>query len=172
MRRGRWQCWCTEIHKEFRHRHVIIYVFTSMNASLQCMCVARTLGLHIKGIEENSRAKRESLFQEDECIVQINDAPLQDKTFTQWVCCVSCFAYITNDMIRNKCIFTTCVYNNLLRYLCAYFTLKYGKFCPISAITLLFMFYSLFMWHLCMRKAYLIHMQYKQTTLPMVIKNI
>ncbi|CAG5932750.1 unnamed protein product [Menidia menidia] len=43
----------------------------------------RTLGLHIKGIEENSRSKRENLFKEDECIVQINDTPLQDKTFSQ-----------------------------------------------------------------------------------------
>ncbi|XP_065807874.1 par-3 family cell polarity regulator beta a isoform X1 [Labrus bergylta] len=43
----------------------------------------RTLGLHIKGIEENSRAKKEDLFKEDECIVQINDTPLQDKTFAQ-----------------------------------------------------------------------------------------
>ncbi|KAM4710757.1 par-3 family cell polarity regulator beta a isoform 2-T2 [Anableps anableps] len=43
----------------------------------------RPLGLHIKGIEENSRSKRDNLFKEDECIVQINDTPLQDKTFTQ-----------------------------------------------------------------------------------------
>ncbi|XP_030266169.1 par-3 family cell polarity regulator beta a isoform X1 [Sparus aurata] len=43
----------------------------------------RTLGLHIKGIEESSRAKRENLFEQDECIVQINDTPLQDKTFAQ-----------------------------------------------------------------------------------------
>ncbi|XP_026157654.1 par-3 family cell polarity regulator beta a isoform X2 [Mastacembelus armatus] len=41
----------------------------------------RTLGLHIKGIEENSRSK--SLFEEDECIVQINNTPLHDKTFSQ-----------------------------------------------------------------------------------------
>lgn len=47
------------------------------------VCVARTLGLHIKGIEEDSLAKKENLFQEDECIVQINDIPLQDKTFSQ-----------------------------------------------------------------------------------------
>lgn len=47
------------------------------------MCVLRTLGLHIKGIEENSRSKKENIFQEDECIVQINDTPLQDKTFAQ-----------------------------------------------------------------------------------------
>ncbi|XP_029305178.1 par-3 family cell polarity regulator beta a isoform X1 [Cottoperca gobio] len=43
----------------------------------------RTLGLHIKGIEENSRSKKENLFQPDESIVQINDTPLQDKTFAQ-----------------------------------------------------------------------------------------
>ncbi|XP_044043724.1 par-3 family cell polarity regulator beta a isoform X3 [Siniperca chuatsi] len=43
----------------------------------------RTLGLHIKGIEENSHAKRENIFQEDESIVQINGTPLQDKTFAQ-----------------------------------------------------------------------------------------
>uniref|UniRef100_H3C3X1 PDZ domain-containing protein n=1 Tax=Tetraodon nigroviridis TaxID=99883 RepID=H3C3X1_TETNG len=42
-----------------------------------------TLGLHIKGIEEDSLAKKENLFQEDECIVQINNVPLQDKTFAQ-----------------------------------------------------------------------------------------
>ncbi|XP_069376711.1 par-3 family cell polarity regulator beta a isoform X2 [Paralichthys olivaceus] len=42
----------------------------------------RTLGLHIKGIEEKSRSKRENIFQDDECIVQINDTPLEDKTFT------------------------------------------------------------------------------------------
>ncbi|XP_016533632.1 par-3 family cell polarity regulator beta a isoform X3 [Poecilia formosa] len=43
----------------------------------------RPLGLHIKGIEENSRSKRDNLFKEDECIVHINDTPLQDKTFAQ-----------------------------------------------------------------------------------------
>ncbi|XP_044201364.1 par-3 family cell polarity regulator beta a isoform X3 [Thunnus albacares] len=43
----------------------------------------RMLGLLIKDIEENSRSKRENLFQQDECIVQINDTPLQDKTFAQ-----------------------------------------------------------------------------------------
>ncbi|XP_008280131.1 partitioning defective 3 homolog B-like [Stegastes partitus] len=43
----------------------------------------RTLGLHIKGIEENSRSRKENIFKEDECIVQINDTPLQDKTFAQ-----------------------------------------------------------------------------------------
>eukprot|EP00063_Salmo_salar_P031937 XP_014006772.1 PREDICTED: partitioning defective 3 homolog B isoform X1 [Salmo salar] len=43
----------------------------------------RTLGLHIKGIEANSRSKREGIFREDECIVQINGTELMDKTFAQ-----------------------------------------------------------------------------------------
>uniref|UniRef100_W5L7A1 PDZ domain-containing protein n=1 Tax=Astyanax mexicanus TaxID=7994 RepID=W5L7A1_ASTMX len=43
----------------------------------------RTLGLHVKGIEDNSRSKREGIFQEDECIVQINDTELIDKSFAQ-----------------------------------------------------------------------------------------
>ncbi|CAK6962492.1 par-3 family cell polarity regulator beta a [Scomber scombrus] len=43
----------------------------------------RMLGLLIKGIEENSRSKRENLFQQDECIVKINDTTLLDKTFAQ-----------------------------------------------------------------------------------------
>ncbi|KAM6893471.1 par-3 family cell polarity regulator beta a [Xenentodon cancila] len=43
----------------------------------------RTLGLHIKGIEENSICKKENLFREEECIVHINDTPLHDKTFVQ-----------------------------------------------------------------------------------------
>lgn len=50
-----------------------------------CVCVCcRILGLHIKGIEENSRTRREGIFQEDECIVQINDTELIDKSFTQY----------------------------------------------------------------------------------------
>ncbi|XP_051558117.1 par-3 family cell polarity regulator beta a isoform X1 [Myxocyprinus asiaticus] len=43
----------------------------------------RTLGLHIRSIEENSRSEREGIFQEDECIVQINDTELIDKSFTE-----------------------------------------------------------------------------------------
>ncbi|XP_055019665.1 partitioning defective 3 homolog B-like [Boleophthalmus pectinirostris] len=43
----------------------------------------RTLGLHIRGIEAASRSKKENLFEEDECIVQINDTSLLDKTFAQ-----------------------------------------------------------------------------------------
>ncbi|XP_054578973.1 partitioning defective 3 homolog B isoform X4 [Eptesicus fuscus] len=43
----------------------------------------RILGLFIRGIEENSRSKREGLFQENECIVKINQVDLADKTFVQ-----------------------------------------------------------------------------------------
>lgn len=45
----------------------------------------RALGLHIRGVEENSRSKREGIFQDDECIVKINDTELMDKSFSQWV---------------------------------------------------------------------------------------
>ncbi|XP_005998451.1 partitioning defective 3 homolog B isoform X2 [Latimeria chalumnae] len=41
----------------------------------------RTLGLFIRGIEENSRSKKEGLFQENESIVKINDIDLTDKSF-------------------------------------------------------------------------------------------
>ncbi|CAL8390071.1 unnamed protein product [Boreogadus saida] len=54
--------------------HVVPY-----NSSLS----GRSLGLHIKGIEPNSRSRRDGIFQEDECIVQINDTPLLDKTFAE-----------------------------------------------------------------------------------------
>uniref|UniRef100_K9IP03 Partitioning defective 3 homolog B n=1 Tax=Desmodus rotundus TaxID=9430 RepID=K9IP03_DESRO len=43
----------------------------------------RILGLFIRGIEENSRSKREGLFHENECIVKINSVDLVDKTFVQ-----------------------------------------------------------------------------------------
>uniref|UniRef100_A0A8C9S5Y9 Par-3 family cell polarity regulator beta b n=1 Tax=Scleropages formosus TaxID=113540 RepID=A0A8C9S5Y9_SCLFO len=43
----------------------------------------RSLGLYIRGVEENSRSKREGIFQEDECIVKINDTELMDKSFPQ-----------------------------------------------------------------------------------------
>lgn len=43
----------------------------------------RALGLHIRGVEENSRSRREGIFQDDECIVKINDAELLDKSFSQ-----------------------------------------------------------------------------------------
>ncbi|XP_059409528.1 par-3 family cell polarity regulator beta a isoform X2 [Carassius carassius] len=43
----------------------------------------RTLGLNIRVIEKNSRSEREGIFEEDECIVQINDTELIDKSFTQ-----------------------------------------------------------------------------------------
>ncbi|KAL1770960.1 partitioning defective 3-like B isoform X1 [Sigmodon hispidus] len=43
----------------------------------------RILGLFIRDIEENSRCKQEGLFQENECIVKINNVELLDKTFAQ-----------------------------------------------------------------------------------------
>ncbi|KAG7463990.1 hypothetical protein MATL_G00182470 [Megalops atlanticus] len=43
----------------------------------------RALGLHIRGVEQNSRSKREGIFQDDECIVKINDTELIDKSFAQ-----------------------------------------------------------------------------------------
>ncbi|XP_051786410.1 par-3 family cell polarity regulator beta a [Erpetoichthys calabaricus] len=43
----------------------------------------RMLGLFIRGVEEKSRSRREGLFQENECIVKINDIELKDKLFTQ-----------------------------------------------------------------------------------------
>ncbi|NWX58772.1 PAR3L protein, partial [Promerops cafer] len=43
----------------------------------------RMLGLFIRGIEENSRSRRDDLFHENECIVKINHVDLTDKTFAQ-----------------------------------------------------------------------------------------
>ncbi|XP_072476198.1 partitioning defective 3 homolog B isoform X3 [Notamacropus eugenii] len=43
----------------------------------------RILGLFIRGIEENSRSKRDGLFHENECIIKINNVDLIDKTFAQ-----------------------------------------------------------------------------------------
>lgn len=43
------------------------------------------LGLFIRGIEENSRSRRDGLFHENECIVKINHVDLVDRTFAQWV---------------------------------------------------------------------------------------
>ncbi|XP_065817950.1 partitioning defective 3 homolog B isoform X1 [Labrus bergylta] len=43
----------------------------------------RSLGLYIRGVEEESRSRKEGLFQEEECIVRINNTDLMDKTFSQ-----------------------------------------------------------------------------------------
>uniref|UniRef100_A0A4W5JQJ1 PDZ domain-containing protein n=1 Tax=Hucho hucho TaxID=62062 RepID=A0A4W5JQJ1_9TELE len=71
--------------------HSLSDTFSPHTLKTVCVCVfklysssiLRTLGLHIKGIEANSRSKREGIFQEDECIVQINGTELMDKTFAQ-----------------------------------------------------------------------------------------
>ena len=44
---------------------------------------SRSLGLYIRGVEEESRSRREGLFHEEECIVKINHTHLMDKTFSQ-----------------------------------------------------------------------------------------
>ncbi|XP_026151014.1 partitioning defective 3 homolog B-like isoform X3 [Mastacembelus armatus] len=54
--------------------HVIPYC-SSLNG--------RSLGLYIRGVEKESRSRKEGLFQEDECIVKINNTDLMDKTFSQ-----------------------------------------------------------------------------------------
>ncbi|XP_054827047.1 partitioning defective 3 homolog B isoform X2 [Eublepharis macularius] len=54
--------------------HVVPY-FSSLSG--------RILGLFIRGIEENSRSKRDGLFHDNECIVKINNTELADKTFAQ-----------------------------------------------------------------------------------------
>ncbi|XP_068557781.1 partitioning defective 3 homolog B-like [Cebidichthys violaceus] len=43
----------------------------------------RSLGLYVRGVEEESRSRKEGLFQEEECIVMINGTDLMDKTFSQ-----------------------------------------------------------------------------------------
>ncbi|XP_035391010.1 par-3 family cell polarity regulator beta a isoform X2 [Electrophorus electricus] len=43
----------------------------------------RTLGLQVNGIEDNGRSKKEGIFQEDECIVNINGTQLIDKSFAE-----------------------------------------------------------------------------------------
>ncbi|KAM6945995.1 partitioning defective 3 homolog B-like [Aplochiton taeniatus] len=43
----------------------------------------RSLGLYIRGVEEASRSQREGLFEEEECIVSINEHRLLDYTFSQ-----------------------------------------------------------------------------------------
>lgn len=48
-------------------------------------CHVRSLGLYIRGVEEESRSRKEGLFQEDECIIKINNTDLMDKTFSQSV---------------------------------------------------------------------------------------
>ncbi|NXU59403.1 PAR3L protein, partial [Turnix velox] len=54
--------------------HVVPFIFSLSG---------RMLGLFIRGIEENSRSRRDGLFHENECIVKINHVDLTDKTFAQ-----------------------------------------------------------------------------------------
>ncbi|KAI5628054.1 partitioning defective 3-like B isoform X1, partial [Silurus asotus] len=43
----------------------------------------RALGLQIRSVEENSRSKREGIFQDEDCIIKINDTELIDNSFSQ-----------------------------------------------------------------------------------------
>lgn len=52
---------------------------------VDCAVCRRALGLHIRSVEQNSRSKREGIFQDDDCIVKINDTELMDKSFSQSV---------------------------------------------------------------------------------------
>lgn len=54
-----------------------------MDLCTNVFCPVRSLGLCIRGVEEESRSRKEGLFQEDECIVKINNTDLMDKTFSQ-----------------------------------------------------------------------------------------
>lgn len=88
-------------------------------------CVFRTLGLHIRSIEENSRSERERLFQEDECIVQINDIELIDKSFAQWVSdSFICHTFIVVRWITNHppALFLSTSFPSSLSIFCVIFT--------------------------------------------------
>ncbi len=54
-----------------------------ISLSLLAYSPVRSLGLYIRGVEEESRSRKEGLFQEEECIVKINNTDLMDKTFSQ-----------------------------------------------------------------------------------------
>lgn len=60
---------------------VVTYLCVDVDRAVCC----RPLGLHIRSVEENSRSKREGIFQDDDCIIKINDTELTDKSFSQWV---------------------------------------------------------------------------------------
>lgn len=65
--------------------HIVCAVVLKMVIESCRLASDRSLGLYIRGIEEESRSRKEGLFQEDECIIRINNTDLMDKTFSQWV---------------------------------------------------------------------------------------
>lgn len=44
---------------------------------------SRTLGLLVKRLEKGGKAEHEGLFQENDCIVRINDSDLRNRRFEQ-----------------------------------------------------------------------------------------
>lgn len=73
---------------------------------LMRFCHVRSLGLYIRGVEEESRSRKEGLFQEDECIIKINNTDLMDKTFSQSVqhSCVA--SYLSPLCVSSPVAFT------------------------------------------------------------------
>lgn len=76
---------CTEIHAAVQtERSAVLSRNKTLNPIRNISLVSdRSLGLYIRGVEEESRSRKEGLFQEDECIVRINTTDLMDKTFGQ-----------------------------------------------------------------------------------------
>lgn len=53
------------------------------NVSNMCCDCSRTLGLLVKRLERGGKSEREALFQENDCIVRINNADLRNIRFEQ-----------------------------------------------------------------------------------------
>lgn len=68
-----------------RVTHTAFLVQWLLVRDVDCAACRRALGLHIRSVDENSRSKREGIFQDDDCIIKINDTELMDKSFSQWV---------------------------------------------------------------------------------------
>lgn len=64
------------VHTAFQVQWVLV-------CDVDCAVCCRALGLHVRSVDENSRSKREGIFQDDDCIIKINDTELMDKSFSQ-----------------------------------------------------------------------------------------
>uniref|UniRef100_A0A9J7YN02 Par-3 family cell polarity regulator n=1 Tax=Cyprinus carpio carpio TaxID=630221 RepID=A0A9J7YN02_CYPCA len=56
---------------------------TELNVTNICCYCSRTLGLLVKRLERGGKAEREALFQENDCIVRINNTDLRNIRFEQ-----------------------------------------------------------------------------------------
>lgn len=54
-----------------------------LGVSNVCFDCSRTLGLLVKRLERGGKAERETLFQQNDCIVRINNADLRNIRFEQ-----------------------------------------------------------------------------------------